>query len=144
MKDSSYKVRLLPHLTKFVTKEFFEGQTEPFKIREDSVIGKAFIRILMDKRKQKPNSNWDEYTHSITVYLSQDMMDHSPRAGRLEAINQDLHHLFKMALLIWIRCNSRFNIKVSESIRTFLDSYGIEEAEYPHATAYKLWQRHQH
>lgn len=135
-----YSIRLRPHLKKFIHWQFFEGQREPYRVTEDSPLGKAFIKICMDKR-QKRLPAWGELPAQACFILSQDMNSYSPRTGQLELINTDVHELFKLCLVAWINAQKRLNISTAESIRMFLAHYHLEEAEYSYLTALKLYQR---
>jgi len=142
MKTYQFKIKLLPHLKKFVQKHLLDGQVQPYKIEGHTFLGGAIRMIASDKRSPPSAITTSKHLrHTITVMLSQDMTNRIPRNCKLEKINGHIALLFKECLITWVMASRTLDIPVSEAIRSFQDQFELRENEYKYATAYKVWLR---
>jgi hypothetical protein len=138
---SNFKIPVSAYLAKYMMRKFFQDNKGPFKIEEDTLLGKQFMSIIIDARKKDVLDKHIEHTYTIEVILSQDMMKRSPNAAKLVTINFFLDKVFKEDLIGWILSASFYGIRPYRSCKDFLAFYSIDENEYSHDAAYKLWQR---
>ena len=139
----NFKVPVYAYLLKYCRKQFFAGQSQPYKIEEDTLIGKQFMSVLMDVRKKEMMG--DQLllqTETLDVELSEAMAKRSPNLGKLAPLNFFLDKLFKDALIMWIKSAEHHGIKPYPSSKAFLEHFGIDEHEYSHDAAYKHWTRY--
>lgn len=138
-----FNVPLLPYLKKYVEKQFFAGLTAPYKIEEDTLLGKQFMSLLMDCRtKDLRGDKKIEMSATLPVLLSEELAKRSATLPKLIPINYYLDKLFKAALIAWIQCSEELGVRPFNSSKSFLAYYKIEEAEYSHDAAYKVYLRH--
>jgi hypothetical protein len=138
---NNFKVPVSAYVKKYLAKKFFNGNKGPIKIEEDTLLGKQFMSIIIDARNKDFIDKHIEYTETIDVILSQDMMSKSPRIHKLVAINFFLDKLFKEALVDWILSAQHYGVRPFPASKDFLAHYGIDENEYSHDAAYKYWTR---
>lgn len=136
-----FSVPVPAYIYKYVVKKFFAGNKGPFKIEEDTLLGKQFMATILDVRKKDVIDKHLQFTERIPVILSQDMMKKSPNIAKLVSINFFLDKIFKEALIEWIQSAMYYGIRPYNSSRDFLAHYNIDETEYSHDAAYKLWTR---
>lgn len=139
---TNYYIPVLPHVQKYVSKKFFNGNNHgPYKIEEHALLGKIFMAVIIDGRKADFIDKHLEMTGKLHVKLSQDMLKRSPRMNKLVTVNFFLDKLFKDALIDWILSADHYGIRPFPASKDFLQYYGIEEAEYSHDAAYRHWIR---
>lgn len=141
MKRSTFHIPILPHLKKYLVKKFFSGHNAPYKIEENTLLGKQFMSVIIDGRKVDFIDKHLEMSEKLSVKLSQDMMDRSPRLAKLVTINYFVDKLFKEELISWILSAEYHGVRPFPASKNFLEYYSIEEAEYSHDAAYRLWMR---
>lgn len=134
---------LLPYLKKFAEKRFFAGYRAPYKLDEDTLIGKQFMCLIVDARTVDMRGDKKiEMSESLHVYLSEAMAERSPSLRKLVPINYYLDKFLKSELIAWIECAEYCGVRPFVSTKLFLQHYGIDESEYTHDAAYKVWQRY--
>jgi len=139
--QTQFRVPVLPYVKKYLTKKFFAGNHGPHKIEEDTLIGKQFMSVIIDARKKDVIDRHIEFSETLDVVLSQDMLLRSPNISKLITINYFLDKVFKEELIAWILSAQHYGIRPFPASRDFLEYYGIEEREYSHDAAYKIWTR---
>lgn len=141
-----FKVPILPHLKKFIMGQLYEGHAEPIKVEEDSPLGRSVMSILIDKRKVTGSSAVGfmdkEYTSTLRLQLSSQMMKRSPRINKLARLNLEFGEIFRQSLFVWVKAEKKNGVAAFPAVQNFLEEYGIEEAEYSKDAAYKAWQRY--
>ena len=144
---NEFKVPILPHLKKFIIAQLYNGQEEPIKVVEDSLLGRHIMSILIDKRNVTGSGAVGfmdkEYTSTLRLQLSSQMMKRSPRINKLARLNLELGEIFRQSLFVWVTCAKSYGIAAFPAVQHFLEEYGIEESEYSKDAAYKAWQRYQ-
>jgi hypothetical protein len=138
----SFKVPVSVYVKKYLVKKFFAGHKGPYKIEEDSLLGKQFMANIIDGRKHDFIDTHIEVTEHIEVILSQDMMARSPKQSKLRSINFFLDKIYKEGLIDWVIAAKCYGTRPYAATRDFLEFYGIDNNEYSHDAAYKLWQRY--
>src|SRR6185295_15457496 len=99
-----FNVPVLPYLKRYILKQFFAGQSAPYKIEEDSLIGKQFMSLMLDARPKDLNGDKKiEMTKRIELCLSEEIAKRSPTIGKLIQINYYLDKMFKDDLIVWIK-----------------------------------------
>jgi hypothetical protein len=136
-----FKVPVLPYLKKYMVKQFFAGHKSPFKIEEDTLLGKQFMSLIIDARKIDFIDKHLEMSAVLEIVLSDSMRKRSPRISKLVCINKFADKLFKNDLIVWILAAEYFGIRPFPSSKAFLEHYSIDESEYSHDAAYKHWTR---
>lgn len=136
-----FRVPVLPYLKKYVELKFFAGKKGPFKLEEDTLIGKQFMAAIIDARKKDVIDKHIEMSEYIEVELSEVMAERSPAIYKLIQVNFFLDKLFKDALITWIQSAEHFGVRAFPASKEFLIKYGIDESEYSHDAAYKHWLR---
>jgi len=140
---TTFSIPVFSYLDKYVRKSFFEGLRPPFKIEEDTLIGKQIISQLIDKRKIDMRGDKKiEMNKTLQVCLSSVMANRSPTLSKLIPINYYLDKQFKHDLITWIKSADECGVRPYPSSKLFLAHYGIDESEYSHDAAYKVWQRY--
>lgn len=139
--QKTFKLPVLPYVKKYVEKQFFNGQAAPYKIEEDTLIGKNFMSVIIDKRHRDIMDKHHDLTAEIHITLSDAMAKRSPRLSNLMCVNYFLVEDFKDALTTWINAAGHYHIRPFVACKGFLEYYGIDENEYSLDAAYRLWQR---
>jgi len=139
--QTQFRVPVLPYVKKYLIKKFFAGDQGPHKIEEDTLIGKQFMSVIIDARKKDVIDRHIEFSETLEVVLSQDMLLRSPKVAKLITINYFLDKVFKEELIAWILSAQHYGIRPFPASKDFLEYYGIEECEYSHDAAYKIWTR---
>lgn len=129
-------------MKKYLAKKFFSGRKRgPYKIEEDTLLGKQFMSVIIDARKKDVIDKHIQFSEHIEVILSQDMAARSPKISKLTSINFFLDKVFKEDLIGWILSAQYYGMRPFPASKDFLAFYGIEENEYSHDAAYKFWMR---
>lgn len=136
-----FRVPVMPYLKKYVEQKFFAGQTAPYKLEEDTLLGKQFMSAIIDARKKDVIDKHIEMSDHLHICLSEAMAERSPSIKKLIHINFFLDKLFKDALITWIQSAEYFDVRAFPASKAFLEKYGIDESEYSHDAAYRHWQR---
>jgi hypothetical protein len=139
--QNQFKVPVSAYLKKYLAKKFYQGNKGPYKVEEDTLLGKQFMSIIIDGRKKDFIDKHIEYSETISVILSQDMILRSPKITKLVTINYFLDKVFKEDLIGWILSAQHYGIRPFNASKDFLAYYDIEETEYSRDAAYKLWNR---
>lgn len=138
-----FRVPVLPYLKKYLEKHVFCGQTAPYKLEEDTLIGKQFMSLIIDARKKDMMGDKKiEMTAVIEVELSKMMAERSPSIRKLIPISFYLDKLFKDHLIVWIKSAEHYGIRPSPASKDFLAHFGIQESEYTYDAAYRHWLRY--
>jgi hypothetical protein len=138
-----FKVPVLAYLKKYLEKQFFPGEQAPYKIEEDSLIGKQFMSLLIDQRtKELMGDQKLLHSETLEVELSEAMAERSPNLRKLGSINYFLDKLFKDALIVWIKSAEIHGGRPYPASKAFLEYFNIDESEYSHDAAYKVWTRY--
>jgi hypothetical protein len=141
MKSSTYNIPILPYLKKYVVKKFFDGHSPPYKMEEDTLLGKQFMSVIIDARKIDFIDRHLEMSDRLSVKLSNVMAERSVTLAKLVPINFFLDKIFKEELITWILSADYHGIRPFPAIRNFLAYYSIEEREYSLDAAYRHWLR---
>lgn len=110
------------HLIRFAQKELWHDQDPPFRVEEDSLLGKYVFSLWLDFRQQ------DLATVESNTLLSLEFSDSlakrkiTPRM--LSKINSFLEHQFKAALAIWVKAQMDFGNNRYQAVLSFLRFYG--------------------
>lgn len=138
-----FDLYLFPYLKKYVEKMVLENERPPYKIDEDSLLGKQFMSLIKDARKTDMRGDKKiQPSALLSVVLSDAMAKRSPSPGKLQPINFFLDKLFKASLIIWIKSSDIAGTKPFVSSKQFLKYLCIDESEYTHDAAYKVWTRY--
>jgi len=138
-----FNVPLLPYLEKYVKKKFFAGLPPPYKIEEDTLLGKQFMSLIIDgRRSNNMAGNKTKMSSTLHIQLSKCMAERSPNLRKLIAINLYFDKLFKDALITWVIAANDCGVVPFVSSKAFLVHFRIDEGEYSHDAAYKHWQRY--
>jgi hypothetical protein len=138
----NFKVPMLPYLKKYVERQIFQGMKAPYKIEEDSLIGKMIMCLIIDARqKDLRGDKRIEMSASIEFQLSEVMAERSPSLQKLVPINYFLDKLFKNELITWIKSAEIVGMRPFPASKAFLEFYRIDESEYSHDAAYRHWLR---
>lgn len=138
-----FHVPILPYLKKYATRQFFAGLAPPYKLEENTLIGKQVMSLILDNRTTHlRGDNKIEMSQRLEIELSKMMAERSPSINKLIPINFFLHQLFKNELITWIKSADEYGVKPFVSSKDFLVHYRIDESEYSHDAAYKMWTRH--
>jgi len=138
-----FNVPLLPYLKKYAEKQFFAGYRAPYKIEEDTLIGKYIMSLIIDGRQVDMRGDKKiEMSERLHIHLSEAMAERSPSLRKLVPINYYLDKLFKNELITWIKSSEDCGVRPFVSSKNFLQHYSIDESEYTHDAAYKVWQRY--
>jgi hypothetical protein len=137
----NFRVPVQAYLKKYIVKRFFAGSKGPYKIEEKPLLGKLFMAALIDGRKQDCIDTHLEKTTYIEVILSQDMLHRSPQPKKLQSLAFFMDKMFKESLIDFILTAQLYGVRPFNSVKDFLQEYGIEEHEYTSDAAYKLWLR---
>jgi len=138
---NKFTIPVFPHVKKFIQKSY--GTAEAIKVEEYNTLGKLVTGILRDNRKRADNNDQyrDRVTSSITIVLTKEQAELSPRITKLLRINIDMDRVFKEHLVTTIQMYSLVGIAPFNACKLFLEHYGIDEKEYSVEAAYKYWQR---
>ena len=140
----NFRVPVLPYLKKYIEKQFFAGLKAPYKIEEDSLIGKFMMSQIIDGRhKDLRGDKRIEMSQVIEIELSEAMAERSPSLGKLITVNYFLDKLFKNELITWIKSADYCGVRPFPASKAFLQHYKIDENEYSHDAAYRHWLRDQ-
>jgi hypothetical protein len=139
-----FSVPLLPYLKKYTEKQFFAGYRAPYKIEEDTLIGKYVMSLIIDGRSVDMRGDKKiEMSERLHIHLSEAMAKRSPSLRKLVPINYYLDKVFKNDLITWIKsAEDCGGVRPFVSSKNFLVHFGIDESEYTHDAAYKVWQRY--
>jgi hypothetical protein len=137
----NFRVPVQAYLKKYIIKRFFAGSKGPYKIEEKPLLGKLFMSCIIDGRKQDCIDTHLEKNTFIEVILSQDMLDRSPQPKKLQSIAFFIDKMFKESMIDFILTAQIYGVRPFNSVKDFLQEYGIEEHEYSSEAAYKLWLR---
>lgn len=141
MSGQTFKIPVLPYLKKYIVKQFFSGAKGPYKIEEDTLLGKQVMSLLIDARKIDFIDKHLEMSETLEVVLSDSMAKRSPRINKLICFNFFADKIFKTSLITWIRSAEHFGIRPFPASKGFLEHFEIEESEYSHDAAYRHWTR---
>jgi hypothetical protein len=100
--------------------------------------------VLKDNRlrlKYNDSQYRDRLTESMTLLLTKEQSEFSPRQNKLIRINMAMDDAFKEHLLTWISGQCQAGIPAHQACRLFLQFYDIQEQEYTLDAAYRFWQR---
>jgi hypothetical protein len=136
-----YTIPVFPHVKKFIQKNYKVSSV--IKTEEYNTFGKLVTRALLDKRTspQHNDAYRNKLTASITITLTKEQAELSPRINRLLRINIDMDRIFKDHLLTYIYALQSTGIPPYTACRMFLQLYSIDEKEYSLDAAYRFWQR---
>jgi hypothetical protein len=136
-----YKIPVFPHVKKFLAKNC--DVSSAIRTEEYSTLGKLVTRALLDRRTSEENNDQyrDKLTTFITISLTKEQAELSPRLNRLMRINIDIDRVFKDHLLTYIYALKETGIPPFTACRMFLQFYKIDEKEYSLDAAYRFWQR---
>jgi hypothetical protein len=145
-----YTIPVFPHVKKFLAKNC--DVNSAIKTEEYTTLGKLVTKALLDRRNAEDNSEdskikvgkgfrGEKITSVITICLTKEQAELSPRLHRLMRINVDLDRIFKDHLLTYIYALTGTGIPASTACRMFLEFYSIDEKEYSLDAAYRFWQR---
>jgi hypothetical protein len=136
-----YKIPVFPHVKKFIAKNC--DISSAIKTEEYTTLGRLVTRALLDRRTGEENNDQyrDKLTTYITISLTKEQAELSPRLNRLMRINIDLDRVFKDHLLTYIYALKETGIPPFTACRMFLELYKIDEKEYSLDAAYRFWQR---
>jgi hypothetical protein len=138
-KETVVKIPIRPHLKKFVLKQL---GADPIIATERDFLGNAIMAVLNDKRNHNQPQELYRMTERITVVLTKEMKERSPRLGRIVYVNTLLSKQFRDALVIWVQAQVHAQIPANQACKNFLEHYRIDENEYTYDGLYKIWQRH--
>ncbi len=138
-----YKIQVFPHVKKFLKRQYGLNVIKPIQVDGYSPLGKSVMLALRDNRKRAEYNDQyrDKLTSEITLVLTKEMMELSPKLSKLLKISIDMDGLFKQHLLTWIFAQQTTGIPPFTACKYFLAYFGIEEKEYSLDAAYKFWQR---
>jgi hypothetical protein len=138
-----FTIPVFPYVKKYILKK--DVTCEPVMINEFSIFGKCVTLALRDNRARITNLKWpagDKLTESLTIVLTKEQAELSPRLNKLLRLNRDLDTMFKGELISWILALQTAGIPPHHACKMFLESYGISDLEYSHGNAYRYWQRY--
>lgn len=136
---STFHVPMPDHLIKWVSLHFFEGQGQPFKVNENSVIGRHIVAVLSDQRS-KDLVDCD-YENSISFELSAALARMGPSLIKLGHLRFGLENDFKSHLETYTRAQVNLGQGRYKSVESFLKAFQITEHEYSIETAYQIVKR---
>ena len=120
----------MPHLVKFLEKEYDKNKQGVFVIRRKVIPPKYYVPPQVRYYFQHPPEGH--------VYIKVSTND--SKLYKLYAWIQHIDEHFSQLMTDYV--SVRFDLqRVSDSIREFLALYEITESEYSYETAYKRWQR---
>lgn len=140
-----FTIPVFPHVKKFVFKKYRAFRVRS-KIRteEHTLLGKVVTLALKDNRlrqKYQDSQYRDRLTDTLTLELTKEQSEFSPRPYKLIRINQALDDAFKEHLLTWVGAQQEAGVPAYAACKMFLQFYDIDEQEYTLDAAYRLWQR---
>lgn len=138
-KRKSFTVPVFPHIKKFILKKY----SEPVKTEEYTSLGKMVSLALRDNRMTAEHNGQqrDRMKDRISIILTKEQAELSPRIGKLIRINHHIDQLFKDHLALWVDALRLDGIAAHSACKLFLKYYDIEESEYSLDAAYKFIQR---
>lgn len=137
---TQFTVPMFPHVRKFIAKTYGKGT---IKSEEYTALGKAVTLALRDKRASHEHNDQyrDRLTATITIVLTKEQAELSPKLHKLIRINIDIDRIFKDHLITWINAQKSVHIPPYASCKMFLEHYNIDESEYSLDAAYRFYQR---
>lgn len=107
------------------------------------MLGKMVTLALRDNRNREDNN--DKYrnrlTAELTIILTKEQAELSPRLNKLMRINVDMDRVFKDHLLTTIHLLGVAGIAPYNACKMYMEHYGIDDSEYSLDAAYKFWLR---
>lgn len=144
--STTISVPIKPHLKKFYLKTY--ELTEPVKLEEDTILGSYVMSVLQDKRgPANPNFSNKGYiseliTDTLKLSLSDALVKRSPRISKLIRINIFLQHIFKLAVIVYIKASIKSGVNAYTACKMFLETYNFDESDYTLDGIQKIWTRH--
>lgn len=137
----SIKIPVKPHIKRYISVRYGIEHT----LTKKSLLGILIFNIL-DKKTEKPDQSFSDYTEKYIIQISQQYFYESGfqislRKRRFLAICLEKLFIEDFCAYIDIAV-SKMNITAAESMRIFLDQYGITENEVKFESLYKQYQRH--
>lgn len=141
-KRNKFTIPVFPHVKKFIQKHYRSGSAT-IKVEEYNVLGKFVTLALRDNRNSEDYN--DKYrnrlTSEITIVLTKEQAEFSPRLNKLLRINVDMDRVFKDHLLTTIHMLGAAGIAPFNACKMYLEHYDIDDSEYSLDAAYKFWLR---
>jgi hypothetical protein len=141
-KRNKFTIPVFPHVKKFIVKHYRSSAT--IKVEEYNVLGKFVTLALRDNRNSEENN--DQYrnrlTAEITIVLTKEQAELSPRLNKLLRVNVDMDRIFKDHLITTIHMLGAAGIPPYNACKMFLEYYDIDDQEYSLDAAYKFWIRY--
>jgi hypothetical protein len=143
-RPNHFKVPVYRRVKKFLKEHQGIDVNKPIPVDEYSLLGKMVLAALREKREHRLKEYNDQYRdqlqETVTMALSQDMMNLGPRIGKLIRINIDVDMWLKDAMLTHIEAQRITGIPEYSACRSFLEHYKLVD-DYSLDAAYKTYQR---
>ncbi len=137
--QTKFHIPFPDHLIKWVSVHYFEGQSAPFKVNENSVIGRNIVAVLNDPRSK--DIVHCDYVNTISFELSVALAKMSPSLIKLSHLRLSLENDFKSHLEMYTRALVNSGEGRYKSVQKFLEDFNITEKEFSIATAYQVVKR---
>jgi len=139
---TSYTIPILPHLKKFIEKEY----GLPLKPDDHTALGKMITLSLRGRHRNKTGQFISNPTQHLTIPLTSDQRKLNPNTHKLSRLNLHLNTLFKQNMIIWVKAHKTIKvngkpIKPYTSIKIFRDYYNLTPNEFPIDTAHQHYKR---
>lgn len=131
------------HLKKYVL--WMLELPEPIQVTERDLLGKAIIKVLQENRGNRNARNQkslSDMNKRISVILTKEMSERSPRLHRLVNVNVELDNDFHKSIILWIKAQKQCGMPASVACRAFLEVLKIDEGEYSYDAAWQVWKRY--
>jgi hypothetical protein len=136
---SIFHIPLPDHLIKWCSLYHFDGQLQPFKVNENSVVGKDIIAVLSDQRSKELVPC--DYVNTISFELSVALAKMKPSLIKLGHLRSFIENDFKKSLEHYTRAQVEMGQGRYKAVQSFLKSFQITEQEFSIDTAYQIVKR---
>lgn len=137
--SNTFDIPMPIHLIKWVSVAFFENQPMPFKVNENTLLGKLVVAVLQDPRNKDLVD--EDYEYSITLELSSAICQMSPSLLKLKHLRLALDQQFKNDLQTYVTAQVAMGQSRFKASQSFMNSFELTEADISIDTVYQIVKR---